>query len=232
MADRVGAKTQDPNDTRTRLARDLRDLALQLRTPDDLDANLARLGSVEDAIRASLDPSTEQRASALTALSRSLSQAATGEQAANRDGDPKEAKEDLGKLGADLDKLSPEQREELARQLAQLQQTAAGADGAASSALQDAAQSLAQGDIASARAALDRLGSALDAAQRRIEVNRDLASAASQLQDSRHDLAEAGRPGSQAQPGQAQTGQGQPGNSPGSGQGQSEERRVGKECRS
>ena len=57
--------------------------------------NLARLGSIEDDLQASLDPSTEQKASALTSLSRSLSQAATGKQDANPTGDPKVAQKDL-----------------------------------------------------------------------------------------------------------------------------------------
>jgi hypothetical protein len=56
-ADKLAAKSQDPNDPRTRLAKDLRDLAQQLRDrPDQLDANLARLGSIEDDLQASIDP--------------------------------------------------------------------------------------------------------------------------------------------------------------------------------
>ena len=40
--------------------------------------NLAKLGAIEAALRAQLDPANEQRAAALSALSRGLSRAATG----------------------------------------------------------------------------------------------------------------------------------------------------------
>ena len=222
-ADKLAAKSQDPNDPRTRLAKDLRDLAQQLRDrPDQLDANLARLGSIEDDLQASIDPSTEQRASALTSLSRSLSQATTGKQDANPTGDPKQAQKDLADASAKLDTMTPQERQDLAAKLAALQQTADATDGAAGAALRDAAQSLATGDIASAKQALDRLAKALDAAKNKIDVNRDLASAASQLQDSRHQLADAGRPGTSGQAGQSgQGGQANAGSSaqPGGGQG-------------
>ncbi|HEY6058749.1 MAG TPA: hypothetical protein VIV06_12005, partial [Candidatus Limnocylindrales bacterium] len=78
-----GATSEDP---RTRLSQELRDLVKQLRDhPADLDVNLARLGAVEASVRSQLDPALEQRASALASLSRSLSRAATGQPAANRD---------------------------------------------------------------------------------------------------------------------------------------------------
>ena len=223
-ADKLAAKSQDPDDPRTRLAKDLQDLARQLRDrPEQLDVNLARLGSIEDDLQASLDPSTEQKASALTSLSRSLSQATTGKQDANPTGDPKVAQKDLTDAAAKLDSMTPQERQDLAAKLAALQQAADATDGAAGSALRDAAQSLATGDIPSAKEALDRLAKALDAAKDKIDVNRDLASAASQLQDSRHQLADAGRPGASGRPGQGgQGGQANAGGSPnpsGGGQG-------------
>jgi hypothetical protein len=221
-ADKLSAKSQDPNDPRTRLAKDLRDLARQLRDrPDQLDANLARLGSIEDDLQASIDPSTEQRASALTSLSRALSQATTGNPGANPTGDPKQAQQDLKTASDKLDSMTRQEQQDLAAKLAALQQTADAMDGAAGAALRDAAQSLAQGDTASAKAALDRLAKALDATKQKIDVNRDLASAASQLQDSRRQLADAGRPasGQPGQGGQAKDG-GAPQASAGTGSGQ------------
>ena len=172
VADELGAKGQDANDPRTRLAQELRDLARQLRQrPNDLDANLAHLGAVETDLRAQIDPANEQRAASLTALSRSLSSAATGKPEANRDGDPAKAREDLKDLGDELDGMTPEQRRDLARQLAQLEATASQADGAAGTALSEAAQSLAQGDTAGAKAALDRLGESLTGADRRVTAD-------------------------------------------------------------
>ncbi len=175
LAHELETKGADAQDPRTRLAQDLRDLARQLRDrPDQLDVNLARLGSVEAAVRAQIDPATEQRAAAMTSLSRALSRAATGKPDANKDGDPKQTQEDLDKLGEQLDEMTPEERATLARQLAEQQAAASGTNGAASTALHDAAQSLAQGDTEGAKSALDRLGEALTGTERQVTANRDL----------------------------------------------------------
>ncbi|HZC33719.1 MAG TPA: hypothetical protein VE640_10570, partial [Candidatus Bathyarchaeia archaeon] len=171
-----GADTQDP---RTQLAKDLRDLARQLRDkPADLATNLARLGAIESGVRAQIDPGTEQHAAAMTSLSRALSRATTGNPDANRDGDPNKTKSDLEKLKSDLPSMTPDKQRDMARQLAQMASTASGADGGAATALQDAAQSLAQGDTASAQSALDRLSQALGGAQSQIAQSRDLGQAA------------------------------------------------------
>jgi septal ring factor EnvC (AmiA/AmiB activator) len=102
------SKGLDANDPRTQLAEELRELALRLRQhPEELDANLARLGAIEDNVRAQIDPANEQRAASLASLSRALSRAATGSPEANKDGDPDETKEDLADLGEKLDELTP-----------------------------------------------------------------------------------------------------------------------------
>ena len=46
--------------------------------PDELALNLRQIGAVESEVRSRIDPSTEQRASAMTSLARSLSRAASG----------------------------------------------------------------------------------------------------------------------------------------------------------
>ena len=141
--------------TRTIRARDLRrscaiSPASSATSPDDLDVNLARLGAIESDVRAQIDPANEQRAASLTSLSRALSSAATGKPDANREGDPEKARDDLKDLAEGLDDLTPEQQKDLARQLAEMEATASQADGAAGTALSEAAQSLAQGDTAGA----------------------------------------------------------------------------------
>ncbi|HUQ44277.1 MAG TPA: hypothetical protein VM451_07730, partial [Candidatus Limnocylindria bacterium] len=192
LADVLEQKGANADDPRTRLAQELRDLARQLReNPNQLDANLAKLGAIEAALRAQLDPANEQRAAALSSLSRSLSRAATGKAEANPDGDPKQAEKDLHDVADKVDEMTPDEQKELARKLTELEGAASQAGGAASQALRDAAQSLAQGDTHSAQAALDRLGDALSSAQDRVATNRDLTSAANQLQDARRDLANA-----------------------------------------
>ena len=84
---------------------------------------------MEADVRAQIDPATEQRAAGLTSLSRALSSAATGKPDANKDGDPKQAQEDLDELGEQLDQMTPAQHADLARQLAEQQATASGTTG-------------------------------------------------------------------------------------------------------
>ncbi|HJP89789.1 MAG TPA: hypothetical protein VJ850_12205 [Candidatus Limnocylindrales bacterium] len=206
--EKEGASTNDP---RTQLAQQLRDLAKQLREhPDQLDANLAKLGSIEAALRSQLDPANEQRAAALSALSRGLSRAASGNPQANPEGKTDKAAQDLKDLADKLDEKTPDELKQLGEQLAGLEGAASQAGGAASQALRDAAQSLAQGDVASAQAALDKLGDALGSASDRIATNRDLTSAANQLQQAGRDLANAGQQGT-GQQGTGQQGTGQQG---------------------
>ena len=213
IAKDLEGKGASANDPRTQLAEELRELAERLRNnPGDLDTNLAQLGSVEDDVRSRLDPANEQKAASIASLSRALSRTATGDPKANPGGDPKITKEDLKDLGAEVEGMTQAERDELARQLAELQGQANQADGAAGAALRDAAASLSQGDSEGAKAALERLGEALEGASTRVETNRDLAGAASGLQDARRELANAGgqQGGQQGQTGQQ--GQGQQGN--------------------
>ena len=79
IAKDLESRGTDTDDPRSQLAEELRELARQLRqNPGDLKANLARVSSVESDVRSQLDPANEQRASALSSLSRSLSRTATG----------------------------------------------------------------------------------------------------------------------------------------------------------
>ena len=90
IAKDLDGKGANANDPRKQLSDELKDLAQRLRdNPGDLDKNLAELGSVEDDVRAQLDPANEQRAASIASLSRSLSRAATGNPQANPDGDPR-----------------------------------------------------------------------------------------------------------------------------------------------
>src|SRR4029079_13752365 len=137
--DKKGARADDP---RTRLAKGVRSLYRRLgEHPDQLQANLAKLGSIEAALRAQLDPANEQRAAGLSGLSRGLSRPSTGNAQANPDGNPKHAADDLKKAADDVDKMTPDQQKDLARKLTELEGSASQAGGATSQALRDAAQS-------------------------------------------------------------------------------------------
>jgi hypothetical protein len=194
-------------DARTDLAIELRRLSEQLRErPDELDAHLARLGSLEDAIRTRIDPRSEQRAAAIASLARSLSRAATGSDS-NPDGDPEQARRDLDELGERVPDLTPEERAELTRRLAELEPVARQAGSDARSALHDAATAIAAGDAAGAQGALGRLGGALSRGNRDVARDRGLARAAGDLQAARRTLTAAARPAGEPGSGQAGTGQ-------------------------
>ena len=225
LAEQLERQGRNAEDPRTRLARDLRDLAKSVRDdPGALDTNLARLGGVEAGVREQLDPSNEERSAALASLSRGLSRAATSDAKANPGGDPELAQADLDRLADALGDTTSAELARVGQSLAALQGAASQAGSGADGALRDATNALARGDRAAAADALRRLGDALKGAEDRVATNRDLGGAASQLQDARRRLADAGRPGSQTagNPGRPGQGQGQPGASgnPGQGQGQ------------
>ena len=134
-ANRLATGRTSP-DPRADLAEELRRLARELRDrPEDLDQQLARLGSLEDALRSQIDPANEQRAAAITSLSRSLSRAATGSDS-NPQGDPQKTNEDLDDLKDRLPEMSDEERDALARQLAEMDSTARQAGANAQTALE------------------------------------------------------------------------------------------------
>jgi hypothetical protein len=222
IARELESKSGSAKDPRSELARELRELAGQLRDdPAALDANLARLGSIEGDLRAQIDPSNEQRAAALASLSRGLSRASTGRPESNTEGDPEQAAKDIEQAARDVETMTEAEQRDLARDLAALESTASQAGGAAATALREAAQSLGQGDAPAASEALDRLADALRDVETQTSQQRDLATAASGLQDVRRNLADAGRPAGQTASGQQGQGQGSPapGQSPGQGQG-------------
>ena len=169
LAEQLERQGGTPDDPRTRLARDLRDLAKELRgDPGALDKNLARLGGVEASVREQLDPSNEERAAALAALSRGLSRAATGDAKTNPGGDPEEAEADLDRLADQLGDRPEQELARLGQSLAALQGAAAQAGAGADAALRDATSALARGDRAAAAEALRRLGDALQGAKDRV----------------------------------------------------------------
>jgi hypothetical protein len=217
------------DDPRADLAEELRSISRAMRVrPEDLESQLARLGSLEDALRARLDPANEQRAAALASLARSVSRLQSGSDS-NPDGDPEKGAKDADRLADLTDEMTPAEQERLASELAALEGVARQAGAGAESALRDAAQALARGDAASAEDALRRLGDELARAGRNVELQRDLARTANDLQDARRQIAGAageqppgqGQPAPSSQPGPGQSGQPGPGQSGQPGPGQS-----------
>ena len=111
-ADRL-SEGRTADDPRADIADELRRISRELRErPEDLEGQLARLGSLEDALRARLDPSNEQRAAALASLARSVSRLQSGSDS-NPDGSPEQAAEDADRLADRSDELTPAERDRI-----------------------------------------------------------------------------------------------------------------------
>ena len=99
-ADEIGEENvENPDPRREELERQLRELARQLREQgDDREATLARIGSVQEELSRMTDPQASEQDAAFTQLARATSQAATGDEEANPEGEPEEAARDLEEL--------------------------------------------------------------------------------------------------------------------------------------
>ena len=164
-ADRLDGGAHHADDPRADLAEELRRLSRELRErPEDLESQLARLGSLEDALRARLDPSNEQRAAALASLARRVS-APPVRQRQQPGRRPAEGRRGRSTGSAERCRRDDGRRAASAwrRQLAELEGVArqAGA-GAQARAARRRARRIARGDDAGAQDALGRLGEALD----------------------------------------------------------------------
>src|SRR5688500_6259917 len=144
VADEVGEENVDnPDPRREELERQLRELARQLREQgEDREATLARIGSVQEQLSKMTDPQAAEQDAALTQLARAASQAATGEEEANPEGDPEEAARDLEELAEQTEELSADEAAARADELRQAAQAGAASQPAAARALAEAADAL------------------------------------------------------------------------------------------
>lgn len=221
LREEVEQSTELTPEERDALLRELEELARQLReNPGDREEALAELARAEQALKERLQPDSAARAAALAALAQRLQQMSGSQR------DPQDvegAAEDLEALAEELAAMSPEEREQLAQDLAQMAGRAGQAgETALAQALAELAQAAESGDEAEAQDAADRAAQAMRQAARNQAGQKALQRALAQMQSSRAELSQAGQqmagnqPGNQ--PGQGQnTGQGQ---NPGQGQGQ------------
>ncbi|MDQ3689542.1 MAG: hypothetical protein M3406_05815, partial [Chloroflexota bacterium] len=192
VAEEVGEENvENPDPRQEELERRLRELARQLREQgDDREASLARIGSVQEQLSRMTDPQAAEADAALTQLARATSQAATGDEEANPEGEPEEAARDLEELADQTDALTPEEASARATQLRQAAQAGAASQPAAASALAEAADALdaaarseTEADKQAAAEALERAADAFRQAERDRQVQRDVSRAQSALQD-------------------------------------------------
>jgi hypothetical protein len=213
------------------LLRRLAELAAQLRdNPGDLAEALADLSSVEEALRAQLDPQADLRQATLEALAAQLNSLA-GMQT-SQVSDLSEASEALNQLAEMMAQMDSAQQEELAQALAQMAARASQAgDSSLAQALANLAGAAQSGDssaasqAAAASEAASQAGAAFSQAQSQLSDQAALNQVLSRLQESRQALGQAGQGRSMAgSPGQGQ-GEGSregdgDGSSNGDGQGQ------------
>ena len=149
------SKGQDANDPRTQLAEELTGAGASVARATRRARRQHLAIWIDRGQRPGADRSGTSSERVAGHLSRARSVRRRGHRGEQTSG-PGRAKEDLAELGDKLDELTPAEHRELARELAELEATASQADGAAGTALSDAAQSLAQGGHRGARSALDR----------------------------------------------------------------------------
>jgi hypothetical protein len=226
----AGAEELSP-ELQEELLRHLAELADELRAnPGDLSEALADISSVEEALRAQLDPQTSLLQPTLEALAAQLQDLAGGE--SSQGTDLSDAAEALNHLAEMMSEMDAGQREELAQALAQMAaRTAQAGETSLAQALASLAGAAQTGDNQAATQAASQAGEAFEQAQRKFSDQASLQQALSRLQDSRLVLGQAGQGPRLAQGsglGQSESsgegegeaeGQGE-GQSPGQGQGQ------------
>lgn len=198
------------------VARILRDLEAKIRRADSPRTALESITPAEQQLQQLSDPQTPARSSSAQNLANALSATSAGRNAAQAlSRSPSKGAQSLRDLAAQLQNLSPKDRDELAKALARAAQQAR--DGKMGDSLKKASDALQSGDAASASSALNDLASQLDSLQQQQNNDQAVASAINALESARQELAgQADRDaGQSAQPGAS------PGASRGAGTGAS-----------
>jgi hypothetical protein len=178
-------------DDRRELLDALEEAVAALRTnPGDREAALADIADLEALVRRELDPQYGARQAALAGLAADLAALA-----GHADPTPSldEAARLLKELAAQVESLSPEQRQALASSLVATAQQTAGSDPALAAALSQMAQSVSSGEpplAQSTKAATEAMG----ATEAEAALQQSLAQALNQSQTAGRSIAAAGRP--------------------------------------
>ncbi|MEM7334838.1 MAG: hypothetical protein AAF490_22365 [Chloroflexota bacterium] len=190
-------------------------------TLSEAEANLRELGNdndqsdLQDALQSAGQP-----------LANNANSQQLGENLQN--GNLSQAGAEASSLADQLPQLSQQEQQDLAQDLAETAASLAGTDSQLSEQLNRAAEALANGDTAAAQEALQEASATLQQRAQENAAAQQAEGAASQLNESRQDVAQAGQEGQEGQQGaegqqgqQGQAGQGE-GQGEGQGQGQGE----------
>ena len=199
----------------------LRDAQARISHAQDPRRALEAVTPAEQRLAQLSDPATGARAGDAQSLANALSGTAAGRSAGQAlSSSPAKGAQALRDLAGQLQNLSPADRAELARAVAQAAQRTQ--DPASRQSLQNASSSLASGDTASAASALNDQASRLEALDRAVANDNEIASAINGLESARNQLAQQADRDASGQGGQPGAGS-TPGASPsasGSGSGQ------------
>ncbi|MEO6457764.1 MAG: hypothetical protein ABIO92_05765 [Chloroflexia bacterium] len=173
------------------LSRDLED------SPLSREEAMARLSESENKLEKTLDPQSAAQKEALDEMTKQLanteSEAARQIGEALKSGDPEQSKESLKQAGANADKMSAQERKELAEALRGARDQAAALDPELARRLNEAADALEQGDADSAEEALAEAGEYVKNAQQAQATQEQIRQALSQLQQSKNGISQAGQ---------------------------------------
>src|SRR5260370_157195 len=189
----------------------LQDTQATLAAAPDPRAALQNITPAEQQLLQLSDPQTPARVSSAQNLANSLSSTSAGRATGQAiTASPAKGAQSMRNLASQLQSLSPQDRAELAKALAQAAQQAQ--DPAMAASLQQASTALANGDVGGAAIALNNVARQLDSLQQQVDNNQDIASAINGLEAARQQLAsqadrDAGQATSPASPG---TGSGNP----------------------
>jgi hypothetical protein len=219
-------ETTPTSEEREEVLRRLAELARELReNRGDEQQALADISQAEEALRQLLDPQAGTKRAALQSLAEQLAGLAT-----RQTGQPPESARDaLNQLAEALAGLDPSQQADLAGQLDQLAAQVATTDMNLADALSTLAEAARRGDLQAAERAAQSAQAALINAERDQDLQRAIARALAELQDSRTAVARAGqsRGGQQQAQGQGQGQGSSQSQNPGPGQGQGQPGRGG-----
>jgi hypothetical protein len=166
----------------------LQDARAKIAAAQDPRSALQNITPAEQQLARLADPQTSARSSSAQNLANSLNSTSAGRSAGQAlNVNPSKGAQAIRDLAAQLQSLSPQQRDELAKALANAAQHAQ--DPAMASAMQRASQSIAAGDAGGAALAMSDLAGQLDALQQQMTNDQEIAAAINGLEAARLELA-------------------------------------------
>ncbi|HKP51813.1 MAG TPA: hypothetical protein VJ183_04085 [Chloroflexia bacterium] len=188
------------------LLKELSDLSRDLSAGDlKREEALARLSDAESKLQKVLDSQARSQRAALDELAKQLagSESAAAKQAgeALKSGDAQKAADALKQAGADVAKMSPEERKALADALKQARDNLSALNPEMARRLSDAAEALSGSDPQAAQKSLEALGQQIVDTEQKLATQQQISQALAQLQQSKRNIAQAGQGQPTSQPG-------------------------------